>query len=72
MSNMPTKSHILLYTTSHTKEPRFTATPMAEARKVGRESSRNQHTEFVIHGKYGVIQRSDSHGGDPNPPKDKR
>jgi hypothetical protein len=44
----------------------------AEAEKVGREISQNQHTEFVIHGLDGVIQRSDSHGNDPNPPKDQR
>ena len=44
----------------------------AEAEKVGREISRNQRTEFVIHGKDGQIQRSDSHGGDPNPPKDNK
>lgn len=44
----------------------------AEAESIGREISRNQGTEFVIHGKDGVIQRSDSHGGDPNPPKDQR
>lgn len=44
----------------------------AEAESVGREISRNQGTEFVIHGTDGVIQRSDSHGGDPNPPRDKR
>jgi Uncharacterized protein conserved in bacteria (DUF2188) len=43
-----------------------------EAETVGREISRNQGTEFVIHGTDGVIQRSDSHGNDPNPPKDKK
>ncbi|HEY0893593.1 MAG TPA: DUF2188 domain-containing protein [Cellvibrio sp.] len=37
----------------------------------GRQVSRNQKTEFLIHGKDGKIQQSDSHGGDPNPPKDK-
>mgnify|MGYP003832851277 CR=1 FL=1 len=31
----------------------------------GREISRNQGTEFVIHGKDGVIQSKDSHGNDP-------
>jgi hypothetical protein len=41
-----------------------------EAEAAGREISRNQGTEFVIHGKDGVIRRSDSHGHDPNPPKD--
>jgi hypothetical protein len=43
-----------------------------QAVDIGREISRNQGSEFVIHGKNGVIQRSDSHGNDPNPPKDKR
>lgn len=43
----------------------------AEALKAGREISRHQRTEFVIHGTDGKIQRSDSHGGDPCPPKDK-
>ena len=37
----------------------------------GREISQNQKTEFVIHGRDGKIQRSDSHGNDPCPPKDK-
>lgn len=36
----------------------------------GRKISQNQKTEFVIHSKKGVIQQSDSHGNDPNPPKD--
>jgi len=42
-----------------------------EAVDAGREISRNQGTEFVIHKKDGKIQGSDSHGNDPNPPKDK-
>lgn len=41
-----------------------------EAEAAGRKISRNQQTELVIHGKDGVIQRSDSHGGDPCPPHD--
>jgi len=36
----------------------------------GREISRNQGSEFLIHGKDGKIQNSDSHGNDPCPPKD--
>ena len=44
----------------------------AEAEKLGRQISRNQETELQIHGKDGTIQRSDSHGNDPNPPRDKR
>jgi len=35
----------------------------------GREISRNQNTELRIHNKDGRISRSDSHGGDPYPPK---
>jgi hypothetical protein len=31
----------------------------------GREISKNQGTEFVIHGQNGVIQSKDSHGNDP-------
>lgn len=38
----------------------------------GREISRNQSTEFRIHNKDGKIARSDSHGNDPFPPKDKK
>ena len=35
-----------------------------DAEQYGREVSKNQRTEFVIHGR-----RSDSHGNDPYPPK---
>lgn len=44
----------------------------AGAEKIGRQISQNQNTELVIHGKDGRIQRSDSHGNDPCPPKDKK
>jgi hypothetical protein len=44
----------------------------AEAEKYGREISRNQKTEFIIHDKNGKIQNSDSHGKDPNPPQDRK
>jgi len=37
----------------------------------GREVSKNQKTELVIHKKDGRIQDPESHGKDPNPPKDK-
>ena len=37
----------------------------AEAADAGREISRNQRTEFVIHRKDGAIQRKDCHGNDP-------
>lgn len=45
------------------------AATKAEAEQIGREISRNQGTEFVIHGLNGRIQRSDSRGNDPYPPK---
>lgn len=38
----------------------------------GRDVSKNQKSEFVIHKKDGTIQNSDSHGGDPCPPKDNK
>jgi len=38
----------------------------------GRQVSKNQGSEFIIHGKNGKIQKADSHGGDPFPPRDKR
>ena len=40
-----------------------------EAIDAGREVSRNQGTEFRIRNRDGCIASSDSHGGDPNPPK---
>ena len=40
-----------------------------EAVNIAREISKNQGTELVIHGKKGKIQRKDSHGHDPFPPK---
>ncbi len=43
-----------------------------QAEQAGRIISRNQSSEFVIHGLNGQIQRSDSHGNDPNPPKDEK
>lgn len=43
----------------------------ADAVDYGRGVSRNAGSEFLIHGKDGKIQNSDSHGGDPFPPKDK-
>lgn len=39
---------------------------------LGRQMSKNQHTELVVHGKDGKIQNPDSHGNDPCPPKDKK
>lgn len=43
-----------------------------EAEKIARDISRNQGTELQIHGKDMKIQRSDSHGNDPMPPKDSK
>ena len=43
-----------------------------DAINAGRTISRNQGTELVIHGLDGKIQRSDSHGHDPCPPRDKK
>ena len=40
-----------------------------DAEDAGRVISRNQRTELVIHGKDGKIQRKDSHGNDPHPPR---
>ena len=43
-----------------------------QAEKTGRKISQNQGTELVIRRKDGTIERKDSHGNDPNPPKDKK
>ena len=40
-----------------------------QAVNAGRQISRNQGTEFVIHGMNGRIQSADSHGNDPCPPQ---
>lgn len=44
----------------------------ADAIDSGRQISRNQGTELRIHNRDGRISQSDSHGHDPNPPKDSR
>jgi len=41
-----------------------------DAVKMGRIISQRSGSELVIHGRDGKIQRSDSHGNDPCPPKD--
>lgn len=41
----------------------------ADAEALARRISINQRSELVIHGRDGRIQRADSHGGDPHPPK---
>lgn len=40
-----------------------------EAIDAGRIISRNQGTEFAIHGRDGKIRSKDSHGNDPFPPR---
>ena len=40
-----------------------------DAIDAGRQISQNQGTELRVHNKDGRIAQSDSHGGDPNPPK---
>ncbi len=41
----------------------------AVAERLGREISRNQGTEFVIHDLRGIIRDKDSHGRDNFPPR---
>jgi uncharacterized protein YdaT len=43
-----------------------------EAVSWAREVSKNQGSELIIHKKDGRIQRTDSHGNDPMPPRDKK
>jgi hypothetical protein len=43
-----------------------------DAEKFARELSKKQGSELIIHRKDGTIERSDSHGNDPNPPRDKK
>ncbi len=43
-----------------------------DAVKAARIISQRSSSELFIHGMDGKIQRRDSHGGDPFPPRDKR
>ena len=43
-----------------------------DAVKYAREVSKNSQSELYIHKKDGTIQKKDSHGNDPFPPKDKK
>jgi hypothetical protein len=43
-----------------------------DAIKYGRDVSTNSGSELYIHKKDGTIQRKDSYGNDPNPPRDRR
>ena len=40
-----------------------------EAEQWSRQKSRQEGSELIIHKKDGTIQRRDSHGNDPYPPK---
>ena len=42
----------------------------AQAVSIGREMSKNQNTELIIHLRNGSFQNLDSHGNDPCPPRD--
>lgn len=42
-----------------------------EAVTWGREVSTKQRSEFVVHKRDGTIEKKDSHGRDPLPPRDK-
>jgi hypothetical protein len=42
-----------------------------EAVTYGRKISKNQGSEFYVHGRDGMIRSKDSYGSDPNPPRDK-
>jgi hypothetical protein len=43
-----------------------------EAMDWSREKVRQEKSELIPHGKDGKIQNPNSHGNDPNPPKDKK
>lgn len=40
-----------------------------EAIDAARGIAQNQHSELLIHGRYGQIRDRDSYGGDPFPPR---
>ena len=42
-----------------------------EAEKKGRQTARNDKTEFFLHNRQGEIRERDSYGNDPFPPRDK-
>ena len=44
----------------------------SEAMKIGRQISKKQGTEMIVHGRDGRIQNPDSHSNDPCPPRDKK
>jgi hypothetical protein len=49
---------------------RFSTKDAAES--WGRKTSREAGSELVVHRKDGTIERKDSHGRDPLPPRDRR
>lgn len=49
-----------------------TADTQREAIERAREQAQREKVEVVIHRPDGRIRDSDSYGGDPNPPKDKK
>lgn len=38
----------------------------------GRREADKEHSELIIHRRDGTIQDKESHGNDPNPPKDRK
>ena len=50
----------------------FHAEKKQDAVDRGREISRNAGSELIVHKKDGTIQKADSHGNDPCPPRDKK
>ena len=49
-----------------------TADTQRQAIERAREQAQREKVEVVIHRPDGTIRDSDSYGGDPNPPKDKK
>jgi hypothetical protein len=43
-----------------------------DAEKRGRQEAEKEHSELIIHRQNGTIQDKESHGNDPNPPKDRK
>lgn len=56
---------------SNSKKPSSHFDNKKDAVDSGREISRNQGTELVIHRRDGKIHQKDSHGRDQNPPRDR-
>ncbi|HAD06400.1 MAG TPA: hypothetical protein DCE76_04500 [Anaerolineaceae bacterium] len=43
-----------------------------DAEKRGRQEAEKEGSELIIHKKDGTIQDKESHGNDPNPPRDRK